>query len=415
MYFLYNLIVLCASAVLRLLAMFSPKLSLFVAGRQGVENLLNQKISKTDRVIWVHAASLGEYEQGLPVMEDISQKYPTYKLVLTFFSPSGYEVKKHTTSADIVCYLPLDTKKNADLFLKWVHPEVAIFIKYEIWPNYLRALHQRNIPTLLVSALFNNRQVFFKWYGGLMRKSLAYFSHIFVQNLNSQTLLASIGITEVTIAGDTRFDRVLNISNKDNSLDFMKHFARDKFCVVAGSTWAEDEIILTDYINNTEHPIQFVIAPHTIKPNHIEALKASITKPVLCYSELGNAHAIHPVVLIVDTIGLLTKVYSYADVAYVGGGFATGLHNTLEPAVFGIPVIIGPDYEGFAEAESLVKRKGIISIETYQGFESTLNRYVEDDTFRLETGKINSDFIAQNHGATLKIMNKLHSILGETS
>ena len=344
-------------------------------------------------------------------MERLKDLYPKHKIVLTFFSPSGYEVKKNTTAADVVCYLPMDTQKNVTSFLKVVHPELAIFIKYEIWPNYLKALKERNVPALLISALFKEHQVFFKSYGSFMRTALAKFTHFFVQNEKSEKLLNSIGFKNVTVAGDTRFDRVAEILERDNSLDFMHRFKKDAFCFVAGSTWPEDEKIIVDYINQNTHPIRFVLAPHTVKTKHIQSIKASIERSVICYSELQGASLEEYDVLIVDTIGLLTKIYSYADVAYVGGGFATGLHNTLEPAVFGIPVIIGPKYEGFAEAVELVELKGVLVTQNVSEFNSILDRCFEDETFRNSTGTINHNYIQHQKGATPKIIEAIQSIL----
>ncbi|MDP5062838.1 MAG: 3-deoxy-D-manno-octulosonic acid transferase, partial [Maribacter sp.] len=363
MYFLYNLIVICASAILKVLALVNSKLSLFVNGRKETISLIKKSISKDDNVIWIHAASLGEYEQGLPVIEKLKLDYPSYKILLTFFSPSGYEVKKNSKIADVICYLPMDTKRKVNAFLTAAHPDIAIFIKYEIWPNYLSALKKSSTPTFLISALFKEHQIYFQWYGAFMRLSLNKFSHFFVQNEKSKTLLNSVGHTNVTIAGDTRFDRVNEIVERNNELDFMTRFKDGKFCLVAGSTWPEDEKLIIEYINKTTYPIKFVIAPHTIKDNHIQEIIQSLDKKVVRFTTLENSDVEDSEVLIIDTIGLLTKIYSYADMAYVGGGFATGLHNTLEPAVFGIPVIIGPKYDAFAEVEELVDLKGVISIE----------------------------------------------------
>ncbi len=396
---------------MRLVALVNAKLSLFVKGRKETFSIIGNKISKEDRVIWIHAASLGEYEQGLPILEQLKRNQPTYKIVLTFFSPSGFEVKKKSATADVVCYLPLDTRKNVRAFLDAVHPALAIFIKYEIWPNYLDALGERKIPTILISALFKKNQLYFKWYGSFIRKALSNFSHLFVQNKRSQELLNGIGYQNVTVAGDTRFDRVAEILERDNSLAFMQAFKQHKFCFVAGSTWPEDEKIIADYINQNTFPIQFVIAPHTIKAKHIDAIKRSINKPVLCYSELQDSIPENYEVLIIDTIGILTKIYSYADTAYVGGGFHTGLHNTLEPAIFGIPVIIGPEYKEFTEAESLVNLRGILSIRKTSEFKTQLNKCYSDNRFRINTGEINIDYIQNQKGASQKIMGTINSIL----
>lgn len=390
--------------------MVNPKLSLFVNGRKETFNLIKDTISKTDKVIWIHAASLGEYEQGLPVMEKLKLLYPNHKFLLTFFSPSGYEVKKNSKVADVICYLPLDTKKNVHKFLEAAHPDLAIFIKYEIWPNYLAALNSVNTPTFLISALFKNNQNFFKWYGSFMRKALTNFSHFFVQNEKSKELLNSIDFKNVTVAGDTRFDRVTEILDRNNSLEFMVHFKQNQFCFVLGSTWPEDEKLIVEYINNTSLPIKFVIAPHTIKNKHIEEIIEAIKKPVARFSELENIAIEDYEVLIIDTIGILTKIYSYADLAYVGGGFVTGLHNTLEPAIFGIPVIIGPNFNGFAEAEELVQLGGVNSIKDSSQFNNLVNTYSKNNEYRLKTGQINANYIQEKAGATKRIVDELKSV-----
>jgi len=390
--------------------LINPKLSLFVNGRKETLNLIKDTISKTDKVIWIHAASLGEYEQGLPVMEKLKLLYPNHKFLLTFFSPSGYEVKKNSKVADVICYLPLDTKKNVHKFLEAAHPDLAIFIKYEIWPNYLAALNSVNTPTFLISALFKNNQNFFKWHGSFMRKTLTNFSHFFVQNEKSKELLNSIDFKNVTVAGDTRFDRVTEILDRNNSLEFMVHFKQNQFCFVTGSTWPEDEKLIVEYINNSSLPIKFIIAPHTIKNKHVEEITEAIKKPVARFSELENIAIEDYEVLIIDTIGILTKIYSYADLAYVGGGFVTGLHNTLEPAVFGIPVIIGPNFNGFAEAEELVQLGGVNSIKDLSQFNSLVNTYSENNEYRLKIGQINAKYIQEKAGATKRIVNELKSV-----
>lgn len=412
MHFIYNLIAKSSWFVLQIVALFNPKIKLFVAGRKQSFSILKNDISNSDKTLWVHAASLGEFEQGLPIIEELKAKYPQYKIVVTFFSPSGYEVKKNTPLADSVCYLPIDTKANARRFIRTIHPTLAIFVKYEIWPNYLRELEAKNIPTLLISAIFKEGQVYFKNYGGFMRKALRRFSHYFVQDERSEALLRSIGMEDITVSGDTRLDRVSKILDRDNSLDFMEAFKNGKPCFVAGSTWPEDEAILVDYINNTPKELKFVIAPHTIKKDRILGLAGSLSKKAMLYSKIDNGNLQDYDVLIIDHIGLLTKIYSYADLAYVGGGFATGLHNTLEPAVFGIPVIIGPDYKGFNEAEDLVKLKGILPIADKWSFGELMKKLIQSPDFRERTGAINADYVSRNKGASLKIMEHIEATLG---
>ncbi len=413
MYLIYELLVRIASLIIGFASLFSPKLKLFITGRKSVYTYLQSHITEDDKIVWVHCASLGEFEQGLPVIEKIKAGYPQYKTLVTFFSPSGYEIKKNSDEADFLTYLPLDTQRNAERFLNSAKPRLAIFIKYEIWPNYLRALQKKDIPTLLVSGIFRTNQIFFKKYGGFMRNALKTFSHIFVQDERSEWLLYSILIQKVTVNGDTRLDRVSEILERDNSLAFMSQFKQDHTCFVAGSTWPEDEAVLTTYINASTEPLKYVLAPHVIKPEKIERLKKSLQKRTLLFSEISNRNPEEFDVLILDTIGVLTKVYSYADLAYVGGGFVTGLHNTLEPAVFGIPVIIGPNYKRFKEVEDLVGLKGVFSIKDASVFLSLMHRFLSDNAFRTKTGRINAAYILKNKGASSVIMAYVQNLLPE--
>lgn len=387
------------------------KLSLFVKGRQRTLKTLRKHISNSDQVIWLHAASLGEFEQGLPILEQLRLTYPGHKLLLTFFSPSGFEVKKNTPTADVVTYMPLDTRKKVSEFLGIVNPELVVFIKYEIWPNYLAALKKRNVPTLLISAFFKKEQIYFKSYGRLMRNALKTFDHFYVQDENSKVLLNSIGFSNCDVTGDTRFDRVSKILNGDNHLEFMEIFNTAPHCFIAGSTWPTDEKLLVDYINSTDTDMKYVIAPHNIKKEHSTRLKESISKTSLLYSEIEGQNLSDVQVLIIDTIGILTKIYSYATIAYVGGGFATGLHNTLEPAVFGIPVVIGPNYKGFKEAEDLVTLGGIRSIGNQESLTNTINELYHSADHSAMLGKINADYISKSKGASAKIMKDITNLL----
>lgn len=411
MRFIYNLIVQISWFHLKVVALFHPKIKLFVTGRKNALGALKQTFSKGDDVIWAHVASLGEFEQGLPVIEKLRTAYPNYKILITFFSPSGYEIKKDTPIADAVVYLPMDSQKNVTEFLDVVTPSLAIFVKYEIWPNYLRELQHRKIPAILISAIFNKKQIYFKGYGSFMRKALSTFSHYFVQNEASATLLKAIEINNVTVCGDTRLDRVSEILERDNSLDFMENFKQDRSCFVAGSTWPEDEAILIDYINHSPKNLKFVLAPHTIKTDKILGLAGAFTKKTALYSKHAYQDLAAYDVLIIDHIGLLTKVYSYADFAYVGGGFATGLHNTLEPAVFGIPVIIGPNYQGFKEAEELVGLKGILPVTDKWSFGELMKRLLDNPELRKKTGAINASYITKNKGASVQIMQYIRTLI----
>lgn len=412
MYFLYDLALLITPFFLKIIALFHPKINLFVKGRKEAFSIVEKNISAGDKIIWVHTASLGEFEQGLPVIENLKTCYSDHKILLTFFSPSGYEVKKDTAAADMVCYLPLDTRANARRFVETTHPSIALFVKYEIWPNYLYALEQKQIPALLISAIFKKDQVYFKWYGGFMRKVLRKMTHLFVQDRASESMLRSIGIGEkITVSGDTRFDRVAKILERDNSLAFMESFSQGSRCLVAGSSWPEDDKILVPLINNASLSLKYILAPHAIKSDHIGDLRMAITKKAILYSEIEGADLREYEVLIVDTIGLLTKIYSYADIAYVGGGFATGLHNTLEPAVFGIPVIIGPRYAGFKEAEDLVKRKGIFVVRDVGELNDIVSSILRDRSLYRKAGRTNSLYIQKNKGAGDQIISYIRTLL----
>ncbi|MBA9072865.1 3-deoxy-D-manno-octulosonic-acid transferase [Flavobacterium gossypii] len=408
MFFLYNLLVIITGFALKAVAFFNPKMKLFIEGRKNVFKTLGNKIQPKDKTIWFHSASLGEFEQGLPVMEKIRTLYPDHKIVLTFFSPSGYEVRKNSTVADVIVYLPLDTKSNAEKFLKLVHPEMAFFIKYEYWPNYLNALKESNIPTYLFSGIFRKDQVFFKWYGGFYRKALTAFKQFFVQNESSKLLLQEIGFNNVKVSGDTRFDRVLKILERDNSLDFIEKFKNNQLTIVCGSTWPKDEVQLLDFINTNSFGVKFIIAPHNVKPEQISELKSSISKKTILFSELKNKNLADYDIFIIDTIGILTKIYSYADIAYVGGGFGTsGLHNILEPATFGIPIVIGPNYQKFSEAVALVNMGGCISVKNKKELEETLSLLIQNEDERFEKGHISSTFVQMNKNATEVILKNL--------
>ncbi|NER18863.1 3-deoxy-D-manno-octulosonic acid transferase [Spongiivirga citrea] len=413
MYLLYNILIFIAGGLLKLVALFNPKIKLFVEGRKQVFDNISTKIKPADSVIWFHCASLGEFEQGLPLIEALKADYPTHKIVVSFFSPSGYEVKKNSKVADVITYLPLDSEKNAKRFLNVVHPDLAVFVKYEFWPNMLKELKKRSIKTISISTIFRKNQAFFKWYGSWMRKSLDTFNHFFVQNDLSKQLLTSIGYDNSTINGDTRFDRVAKILEQDNTLDFVESFKNDLPCIVAGSTWPEDETLLVNYINGIGgEGLKFIIAPHTMKPKNINQLKKSITKKVGLYSEKDQLDLKTLDVLIIDTIGLLTKIYSYANIAYVGGGMRTsGLHNTLEPATFGIPIIIGKNYGKFQEVLDLVKLNGITVISDQSSFNNALNTLTIFDEQYQQKSLITKNYVQKNKGAVIQIADYARTLL----
>jgi 3-deoxy-D-manno-octulosonic-acid transferase len=408
MHFLYNLAIQLTTFLLKFISIFSPKMKLFVDGRKEVFTILEQKITPQDQTIWFHAASLGEYEQGLPVIEKIKNKYPNHKIVVTFFSPSGYEVRKNNTIADATVYLPLDTPKNAKRFLKIVHPELVFFIKYEFWINYLDQLKKQKIPTYLISGIFREKQLFFKWYGGFYRKALDTFTHFFVQNENSKKLITQLGKTNVTVSGDTRFDRVVAILEKDNTLDFIAQFKNNKTTIVIGSSWPKDEDLLIKHINSCKEDVKFIIAPHNIKEEQIKQLQNSITKKTILFSDKENVDLSQYQVFIIDTIGILTKIYSYGDIAYVGGGFGNpGVHNLLEPATFGIPIVIGPNYSHFDEAIQLVHLNGCISIENYTELNQAFLTLIQHKDIRIKNGEICNRFVQKNKGATDTILTQI--------
>ncbi|SEE10578.1 3-deoxy-D-manno-octulosonic acid transferase [Polaribacter dokdonensis] len=407
---LYSLVVFISKYILKFLSKFNTKLKLFVDGRK--ETFSKISVLKNKNTIWFHVASLGEFEQARPIIEQLKISHSSYKILVTFFSPSGYEIRKNYKLADVICYLPLDSKKNTQQFVEIVNPKMAIFVKYEFWPNFLYELKGKKIPTILVSGILRKNQFFFKSYGGFMRNSLQAFHHFFVQNDSSKELLASINLENVTVAGDTRFDRVSKILEQDNSLDFINQFKDNKYTVVAGSTWPEDEELLINYINNdSAENEKFIIAPHNINDEAIQKLKKSIAKKTVLFSNKANTDLREHQVFIIDTIGILTKIYAAADLAYVGGGLKTGLHNILEPATFGIPVIIGHKFDKFKEAVDLVEIGGCISIQNQKEFTQNLIHLRDDKNDRTLAGTINKKYIEDNLGATEQIINYLNTHL----
>lgn len=411
MSFLYQIGIQISTLVLKVAAVFSKKISRFQQGRVGLFQELQQKLDPNSHYIWIHAASLGEYEQGLPVLEKLKEDFVNYRILLTFFSPSGFEVKKDNAPADLVFYLPLDTPRNARRFLQLVRPSLAIFVKYEIWPNFFHKMHEMQIPVVMISARFRKKQIFFKWYGGYMRKTLNVVHHFYVQDETSATLLASIGIGQVTVSGDTRFDRVKAIARQDNNLLFMQHFMQGRFCFVAGSTWPQDEDILVKYINQAPDSLKVVVVPHDIEEESCDDLSQRIRKRSVRLTRMKLEEIHECQVLIVDKVGLLTRIYSYADAAYVGGGFITGLHNTLEPAVFGIPVIIGPKYKGFREATDLVQLGGMFSIRSYSEFYTIMEACRTDGETRQKAGRICAAYVQKNTGASIRIVEGIRTLL----
>ena len=409
---IYNLINELVRLLLPVFGRFDTKLKKGIDGRQKTFEILQKYLQKGDEVFWFHCASLGEYEQGLPVFEQLKAQNPKTKIVLSFFSPSGYEIRKENPLTPIAVYLPLDTKKQVQKFLELTHPKLVVFVKYELWPNYLNALKNHTAKVVLISALLRPDQYFFKFYGKQWKHLFFSFDYIFTQNIESKKLLQNIGYHDVTIAKDTRFDRVSNQLKQNNTLPFIEEFKDGKLCVVAGSTWFEDEQVLIPYIQNAPKSIKFIIAPHLIQKQNIRKLKEALGYKAVLYSNFKEETLAEKQVFIVDTIGLLSKVYSYADVAYIGGGMGTsGLHNTLEAAVFGIPIVIGKNYQRFPEAKEMLQNGGLVSIKNSAGLKNALDRFITDEKHRENCGQKNGVYVANNKGASAAILEKVNFLL----
>lgn len=408
---LYTFGIYILSVLLKFFALFNSKIKKGVTGRRETFPKLETQLQKTDRTFWFHCASLGEYEQGLPVFEALKTDFPFHKIVLSFFSPSGYDIRYDSKIADVVVYLPLDTRSNARRFLELVKPELTVFVKYDIWPNILKELKARELRAILISARFRKEQSFFKFYGNRLRQALFAFDHIFVQDAMSKDLLKSIDYTQVTISGDTRYDRVSNQLKQNNRLDFVTEFKAKSTCVVVGSSWPEDEAIFLPYINaNASEDLKFIIAPHEINIEHIKSLMSKLKVSFLLYSEKEGKVLSKYAVLIIDTIGLLSKIYSSADIAYVGGAMGnTGLHNILEPAVFGVPIIIGKNYRKFPEAKDMIENAGVTSVKSSAEFETVMYSLLNSTVLLNKEGQINEEFIEKNKGAVVQIMTFLRN------
>lgn len=381
---------------------FDHKVRLMWQGELDSFRVLREKVDPNARYVWFHAASLGEFEQGRPLMEALRRQHPEYKILLTFYSPSGYEVRKNYEGADIVCYMPVDTVSNARRFLRTVRPVMAFFIKYEFWYNFLHILHHRGVPTYSVSSIFRPGQVFFRWYGRQYGRVLRCFTRFFVQNQQSKDLLHSIGLDNTTITGDTRFDRVLQIADQAKQLPTVEAFAKDAKVMVAGSSWQPDEEILCDYFN-AHTDWKLILAPHVVSEEHISWITSRLKMPVARYSkanesELGNARC-----LIIDCYGLLSSIYRYATVTYVGGGFGVGIHNVLEAAVWGKPVIFGPNNKKFDEAQGLIASGGGFEIAGADDFNSTMDRLADADSLS-KSGCAAGKYVESKSGATETIM-----------
>ena len=414
---IYNIVIYFVLWGIAIASLFNEKVRKMWRGEREAFKILKQKVDPNAKYIWFHAASLGEFEQGRPLMERIRKDYPQYKILLTFYSPSGYEVRKNYEGADIICYMPVDTRLNAIRFLRLVRPVMAFFIKYEFWSNFLHILKYRNIPTYSVSSIFREDQVFFKWYGRNYAGVLKCFTRFFVQNEESKRLLEGIGITAVDVVGDTRFDRVLQIKEAAKQLPICKAFRtgvassqsadvphHDFKVFVAGSSWPPDENIFIPFFN--EHKDwRLLIAPHVIAEEHLKLILSLIKgKKVVRYTQTTPEEAAEADVLIIDCFGLLSSMYNYGDVAYIGGGFGVGIHNTLEAAVWNMPVIFGPNNKKFQEAQGLLKSGGGFEINTYEDFSGLMSSLMNDETFLKQAGDKAGTFVAHLAGATDKVL-----------
>ena len=399
---LYNIGIYIYTALIRFSALWYPKARQWSRGRKGLFEEMRARISDKDRVLWLHAASLGEFEQGRPIIERIREEYPDYKILLTFFSPSGYEVRKNYGGADFIFYLPADTPSNARRFLELAHPEVAIFVKSEFWLNILTELNCRGVRTYLVSAIFRRNSVFFKPYGWLWRRALNYFNAIFVQDENSRELLGALGLDRVVVAGDTRFDRVQTISASVREVPIVKEFKGESRLFVAGSTWGADEELLLSLIN--ENPdIKFVVAPHEMDAARIGRLMQRVRGGAVRYTECGAKVNSEAQVLVLDIVGLLSSVYKYADWAYIGGGFGAGIHNTLEAATFGVPIAFGVRYKKFKEAVDMVALGAACSVANAEELRAWFAPLRDDAEYLARVGGMAREYTLKNCGATDKI------------
>ena len=401
---MYSLGIYLMALGVRVAALFKEKLRKMVQGHRATWQML-RALSGKDTYVWFHAASLGEFEQGRPLMERLRREHPEKKILLTFFSPSGYEVRKNYDGADLVCYLPFDTPLNARRFIKLARPEAAFFIKYEFWRNYIEVLYKRGIPCYSVSSIFRENQIFFRPYGRGYARCLNRMTHLFVQNETSRRLLEGIGVTNVDVVGDTRFDRVLDIRNAAKPLPLAERFAGCWKVLVAGSSWPQDEEIIIPYFN--KHPnLKLVLAPHVVSEEHLQAIERQLARPALRYSKATPKAVAEVDCLIIDCYGLLSSIYRYASMAYVGGGFGVGIHNVPEAAVYGIPVIIGPNNKKFREAQALLRCGGCKEIACAADFEQLMDAWLSDKEALATAGKAAGSYIADNAGAADRIFSK---------
>jgi len=380
---------------------FNEKAKLYTQGRKKLFERLAEKVNPNDKNVWFHVSSLGEFEQARPVMEKMRELYPDHKIILTFFSPSGYEVRKNYAGADYICYMPSDTPANARKFLDIVNPRVIFFVKYDFWYNFLSEVHRRAIPLYIFSTIFRKEQVFFKWYGNKYKEVLSFFSHLFVQNEESVTLLSQIGINNVTIAGDTRFDRVCQITQNAKNIPLVDKFVGDARVIVAGSSWPPDEKIIFEAMDRLKdkHKIKLIIAPHEIHEAHLSSIEKMLKVKHVRFSKASEDNVAENDVLIIDNFGMLSSLYKYAEIAYVGGGFGVGIHNILEAVSYSIPVAFGTNYKKFKEAVDLVSLGSAVTVRDSNELYSVLERYLSDKELLDRAGKISLEYVQKNLGA----------------
>lgn len=408
---LYNIGIRIYYLLILIVSLFNDKAKFWIRGRRNCLSTIKEKIDPNSEYAWFHVSSLGEFEQGRPIIEALKGRYPQIKIIITFFSPSGYEIRKNYSEADIISYLPLDTKRNARKFLKLVNPKWTFFVKYEFWHHFLKQTRKSNSKLYLVSGIFRENQLFFKPYGAWYRKMLTWFDHFFVQNEESADLLKSLGLLNTTTTGDSRFDRVAKIASESNEIGIISEFSKNSPVIVCGSTWGGDEDLLLEYLHTTELDVKMILAPHEIKEEKIKILTDKINTSYLLYSQANTQNISDARVLIIDNIGMLSAIYKYGQISYIGGGFGAGIHNTLEAAVYGRPVIFGPNYRKFQEAKSLIQCKGGNSISSQEELSVVLNNYLSDNKELNLAGKAAGNYVSSKTGATKLILNYLESAL----
>lgn len=404
MLFFYNLAICGYISLIRVFSLFNTKAKLWVEGRKNIFEHLSSSLQPGEKRAWFHFASLGEFEQGRPVLEKYKSLHPEIKIVMTFFSPSGFEIRKNYPLADYIFYLPADTSKNASRFIELINPSIVFFTKYEYWHHYFNQLNKKNIPLYIISAIFRQKQLFFKWYGGFYRNILTRVTHFFLQDEPSAQLLKAIGFDNYTISGDTRFDRVVENTAKVKPIEVAGRFINNQKVIVAGSTWPEDETIICDYINHNIHTYKWIIAPHEINENKLASLEAKLKAKHIRFSQTGSQDLSTFHVLIIDNIGMLSSLYQYSFVTYIGGGFGKGIHNILEAAAFGMPVVFGPNYQKFKEAHDLIHLDSAIAIHNSEELNACVDLFFNNSGDYQRRCEVAATYVSSNAGATDKII-----------